>query len=83
MMRQYGACVDTLLGSTDATRIVRNTFLVDQNGDIAYHWPQVNTRGHAERVKDKLSQLRYGAAVTSLDSEMDIFVMSTLFNIFN
>ncbi|MCF7974877.1 MAG: peroxiredoxin [Phycisphaerae bacterium] len=81
-MRQYGAHVDTPFGNTNATRIVRSTCLIDQNGHIAYHWPEVRPQGHAERVKDKLAQLQYGATVTSLDSEFDIFIMATLFNMF-
>ncbi len=83
MLRQYGAYVDTLLGSTTSTRTIRNTFLINQNGHIAYHWPEVRPKGQAERVRNKLAQLQHEATVTSLDSEFDIFMIATLFNIFN
>ena len=82
MMRQYGACVEPLLRNTHSTRTIRSTFLMNQNGCIAYHWPQVRPRGHAERVKDKLAQLQHGATVNCLENEFDILIVPALFSLF-
>jgi peroxiredoxin Q/BCP len=37
--------------------VVRSTFLIDPNGNIAFIWPKVSVKGHAEEVKEKIASL--------------------------
>lgn len=38
--------------------VQRSTFLIDPNGKIAYAWPNVQAKGHALAVKEKLKELQ-------------------------
>jgi peroxiredoxin Q/BCP len=38
--------------------IVRSTFLINPNGEIAYIWPKVKVKGHAKEVLEKLKELK-------------------------
>ncbi|MFX1496367.1 MAG: thioredoxin-dependent thiol peroxidase [Promethearchaeota archaeon] len=38
--------------------VIRSTFLIDLDGKIAYTWPKVSVKGHAEEVKDVLKSLK-------------------------
>lgn len=58
MMRRYGAWVDAYLGDKKYERIIRTTMLIDPEGVIRYHWPEVIPRGHAGRVAEKLAMLQ-------------------------
>ena len=57
-MREYGAWVDTNVAGTTQGRVVRSTFLIDPQGKIAYHWPEVIPEGHAERVRQRLVKVQ-------------------------
>lgn len=57
VMRRYGAYVDIPEGPAAPGRIVRSTYLIDPNGVIAAHWPEVIPQGHAERVVRRLAEL--------------------------
>ncbi|MFW9916780.1 MAG: thioredoxin-dependent thiol peroxidase [Candidatus Thorarchaeota archaeon] len=37
--------------------VVRSTFLIDPSGSIAFIWPKVSVKGHAEAVKEKITSL--------------------------
>lgn len=54
VLRQYGAWVDAWFGG----RVVRSTVLIDPQGNVAYHWPEVSPKGHAERVRARLLELQ-------------------------
>lgn len=54
VMREYGAWVDTPTGG----RAVRSTVLIDPDGNIAYHWPEVIPEGHAARVEQELREIQ-------------------------
>jgi len=54
VMPLYGAWVRTPFGG----RVVRSTVLVDPQGTVAYHWPEVIPEGHADRVRMKLEELK-------------------------
>ncbi len=56
--RQYGAWHQ--MGWQDQTigRVIRSTFLINPQGRIAHHWPEVIPQGHAARVHQKLESLR-------------------------
>ncbi len=59
-MRSYGAYVNAQFGAVSSPRVIRTTFLIDPNGRVQFHWPEVIPQGHAKRVKDKLTQLQAG-----------------------
>jgi peroxiredoxin Q/BCP len=56
VMAEYGASVDTPFGP----HVVRSTVLIDPEGLIAYHWPEVIPEGHADRVRAKLGEFKSG-----------------------
>lgn len=58
LMEPYGAWVKTPFGA----RVIRSTVLIDPDGKIAYHWPEVIPEGHADRVRAKLAELRAARA---------------------
>ncbi len=58
VMSQYGAWVQTTIGGVQKGRVVRSTFLIDPDGKIGWHWPEVLPKGHAARVRNKLEELR-------------------------
>ncbi|WP_013321349.1 thioredoxin-dependent thiol peroxidase [Gloeothece verrucosa] len=37
--------------------VIRSTFLIDADGKVAYVWPNVRVKGHAEAVLKKLREL--------------------------
>jgi peroxiredoxin Q/BCP len=37
--------------------VVRSTVLIDPEGKIAYIWPKVKAKGHADMVKVKLEEI--------------------------
>ena len=38
--------------------VVRSTYLIDPQGNIAFIWPKVKVKGHVEQVRDKLAELQ-------------------------
>jgi peroxiredoxin Q/BCP len=61
VMTKYGAWVETPFGG----RVVRSTVLVDPQGKVAYHWPEVIPQGHADRVRAILRQIQQERAGSS------------------
>lgn len=57
VMEAYGAWVRTPFGP----RVIRSTVLIDPQGRIVYHWPEVIPEGHADRVRAKLEEIRSAA----------------------
>lgn len=53
-LEPYGAWSEAWFGG----RAVRSTVLIDSEGRIAYHWPEVIPEGHADRVRRKLAEIR-------------------------
>ena len=58
VMSAYGAYVTSRLGDAPYERVIRSTVLIDPQGVIRYHWPEVIPSGHAERVRAKLAELQ-------------------------
>jgi len=50
MMRTYGAI--------NGKRVQRSTVVINPEGVVAYHWPKVSAKGHADEVKKKLEELQ-------------------------
>ena len=38
--------------------VVRSTFIINPDGDIAYKWEKVRVKGHVQNVKEKLAELQ-------------------------
>ncbi len=55
VMERYGTSVKNAWGSRT---ILRQTFIIDPDGVIRYHWQEVIPKGHAKRVKEKLQELQ-------------------------
>jgi peroxiredoxin Q/BCP len=60
VMTKYGAWVETPFGG----RVVRSTVLIDPEGRVAFHWPEVIPQGHADRVRAILRQIQHERAGT-------------------
>ena len=58
VMEQYGAWGKKTVNGKESEGVIRSTVLMDPKGKIAYHWPSVTAKGHAEEVKKKLEELR-------------------------
>jgi peroxiredoxin Q/BCP len=58
MMSRYGAWVETKVADTVVGRTIRQTYLIDPQGNIARHWPEVVPQGHADRVRLALRDLQ-------------------------
>jgi thioredoxin-dependent peroxiredoxin len=56
--RRFGATRTWKLSSGILETVVRSTLLIDPEGKIAWHWPEVVPEGHAQRVLEKLVELR-------------------------
>ena len=61
VMAKYGAWGEKTTYGKKVTGVIRSTVLVDPEGTIAWHWPTVKARGHAEKVREKLESLRAAA----------------------
>ena len=53
----YGAWGTKKLYGRESEGVIRSTVLIDPNGKIAYYWPNVKAKGHAEQVRKKLAEL--------------------------
>lgn len=60
-MLRYGAYAKTQQGNKQIGRVIRSTVIIDPNGKIAAHYPEVIPEGHAERVMEKLKALQAGS----------------------
>ena len=61
VMRKYGAWAETSLGDENYGRVIRTTLIIDPEGKIRRHWPEVIPEGHAQRVRNHLAALQAGA----------------------
>ncbi|WLT39779.1 thioredoxin-dependent thiol peroxidase [Synechocystis sp. B12] len=53
----YGAWGPKKFMGKEYESILRSTFLINPQGNIAHIWPNVRVKGHAEKVLEKLQQL--------------------------
>jgi thioredoxin-dependent peroxiredoxin len=58
----YGAWGEKQSYGRTTVGMIRSTFLVDPDGQIAVVWPKVKAQGHAEQVLAELDRLRAAAA---------------------
>lgn len=60
-MEKYGAWGEKNMYGRKMMGVIRSTFVIDPAGKIAHVWPKVSAAGHAEKVKEKLTELRAAA----------------------
>jgi len=58
MLEAYGAWGVKQMYGKESVGVIRSTVLIDSNGNAARHWPKVKAEGHAEQVRQALSELR-------------------------
>jgi peroxiredoxin Q/BCP len=57
VLTQYGAWGLKNMYGKETEGVIRSTFLVDPKGKIAHTWYGVKVEGHADRVREKLTEL--------------------------
>jgi thioredoxin-dependent peroxiredoxin len=58
MMDKYGAWGTKNMYGKVTEGVIRSTVLIDPQGRVAFRWPNVRAAGHAEKVREKLKELR-------------------------
>ena len=61
VMEKYGAWGEKILYGQKKIGVIRSTVIVGPDGKVAHHWAQVKAAGHAEKVREKLQELRDAA----------------------
>ena len=54
-METYGAWGEKVLYGRTSVGVIRSTVLIDPKGRIAHHWKRVKSKGHAEKVRERLA----------------------------
>jgi peroxiredoxin Q/BCP len=57
-MASYGAWAQVALAGLRYERVIRSTVIIDPQGVVRYHWPEVIPQGHAQRVMGELALLQ-------------------------
>jgi peroxiredoxin Q/BCP len=57
VMETYGAWGAKTLYGKKSVGVLRSTVLIDPAGKVAYRWPKVQAKGHAEKVREKIEEL--------------------------
>ena len=57
-MKAYGAYGEKVLYGRKMIGIIRSTVIIDPAGKVAFHWAKVKAKGHADKVKERLAELR-------------------------
>lgn len=58
VLQKYGAWGEKSMYGRKYEGVLRSTVLIDPEGRVAYHWPNVKATGHAEAVRAKLAELK-------------------------
>lgn len=58
VMRRYGAWGEKNMYGKITEGVIRSTVLINPEGKIAHHWATVKAEGHAEKVREKLAELK-------------------------
>jgi peroxiredoxin Q/BCP len=58
VMESYGAWGEKSMYGHTTMGVIRSTVLIDPDGRVAFHWPKIKAAGHAEKVREKLEELR-------------------------
>ncbi len=54
---RYGAWGEKTMYGKKSVGVRRSTVLIDPEGRVAHHWPNVKAAGHAAEVREKLAEL--------------------------
>ena len=57
VMAKYGAFGAKKMYGKEVQGVIRSTFLIDPKGKVAHAWYSVKAAGHADKVKEKLTEL--------------------------
>jgi peroxiredoxin Q/BCP len=57
VMEKYGAWGEKTMYGKKTQGVIRSTVLIDPAGKVAWHWPNVRAKGHADKVLEKLQEL--------------------------
>lgn len=57
-LNEYGAWQLKKMYGREYMGVVRSTFIIDPDGNIAYIWPKVRVKGHVDAVMAKLEELQ-------------------------
>jgi peroxiredoxin Q/BCP len=60
VMKKYGAWGMKKNYGKEYEGVIRSTVVIDPQGKVARNWPNVKAKGHAEKVKEALSELQSG-----------------------
>ncbi|MEO0652820.1 MAG: thioredoxin-dependent thiol peroxidase [Planctomycetota bacterium] len=60
VMEKYEAWGEKKLYGKVVEGVKRSTVLIDPQGKVAHHWPNVRAKGHAAKVAEKLAELAEG-----------------------
>ena len=58
VIEAYGAWGEKSMYGHTTVGVIRSTVLIDPDGRVAFHWPKVKAAGPAEKVREKLAELR-------------------------
>jgi peroxiredoxin Q/BCP len=58
VMERYGAWGQKVMYGRTSQGVIRSTVLIAPDGTVAHHWSHVKAAGHAEKVRQKLAELR-------------------------
>lgn len=58
VMEAYGAWGEKSMYGRTSMGVIRSTVLIDPEGRVADHWKKVKAAGHADKVRQKLTELR-------------------------
>ena len=60
VLQEYGVWQLKKMCGREYMGVVRTTYLIDPEGKVAYRWDKVRVKGHVQKVKEKLEELRKG-----------------------
>jgi peroxiredoxin Q/BCP len=58
VMEKYDGWGEKNMYGKTTVGVKRSTVVIDPGGKIAHHWKSVKAKGHAEKVREKLADLR-------------------------
>lgn len=61
VMEAYEAWGEKKLYGRVSIGVIRSTVIIDPGGQVAHRWKRVRTKGHADKVREKLAELQRSA----------------------
>ena len=58
VMAAFGAWGEKSVHGRASMGVIRSTVVIGPSGNVAFYWPKVKAAGHAEKVREKLTELR-------------------------